>query len=218
MARQYRTLDTLRAELRAALGFSSAGASAGPNQTLLDSALRDAQVLLYYTHDWAHLRRYEIKQTGASATLIDYPATADPDRVKYISVYRGGVWSKPIPKGITPQFYTYQANKSWPQRWEPYEQIELWPQTDVDYQVRIFFIKALGRFTENADRATIDDTMVMLLAKANMKAHYRHPDAARYDTQATALLTSLKAKSWGQSTFNPGDWAEQEPLVRPVTV
>lgn len=218
MARQYRTLSDLRAELRAALGFGSTGASAGPNQTLLDSALRDAQTILYYTHDWAHLRRYETKQTGAAATLVDYPATANPDRITAISVYRGGVWSKPLPKGITPQLYTYQGNASWPQRWEPYEQIEIWPQTDVDYAMRIFFIKSLERFTQDGDRASIDDTMVMLLAKSNMKAHYRQPDAALYATQSTALLDKLKAKSWGQSVFNPGDFSEQEPLVRPVTV
>lgn len=218
MARQYRTLSELRAELRAALGFGSTGASAGPNQTLIDSALRDAQTLLYYTHDWAHLRRYETKQTGASATLIDYPATADQDRIKALSVYRGGVWSKALVKGIAPELYTYQANESWPQRWEPYAQIEIWPQTDADYAVRIFFIKALDAFTGDTDRASIDDTMIMLVAKANMKAHYRHPDAARYDTQASALINSLKAKSWSKSVFNADDYSEAEPMARPVTV
>ena len=33
-----------------------------------------------------------------------------------------------------------------------------------------------------------------------------------------ALLTRLKAKSWGQSKFNPQDWINEEPMVRPVVV
>jgi hypothetical protein len=60
-----------------------------------------------------------------------------------VSVLRGGVWSPPIQKGITPSMYTYQTNYSWPQRWEPYEQIEVWPAADQIYSLRIFFIKAL---------------------------------------------------------------------------
>lgn len=218
MARQYRTLSNLRAELRAALGFGASGASAGPNQTLIDSALRDAQTILYNVHDWAHLRAYETLTLGAIQTLLDYPATANPDRIKALSVFRGGVWSKALEKGITPQMYTYQGNPSWPKRWEPYAQIEIWPQSDQSYSIRCFYIQALGNFTSDNDRASIDDTMVMLLAKSNMKAHYRQPDAQLYSTQATSLLEKLKAKSWGQSVFNAKDFSEQEPMVRPVTV
>jgi hypothetical protein len=218
MPRQYRTLDDLRAELRAALGFGASGAAAGANQVLVDSHLRDAQTLLYYTHDWAHLRRYENLTLGASQYLLDYPATANPDRIKQISVLRSSVWSPPIPKGIPPQLYTTQDNESYPQRWEPYEQIEFWPKADQIYTVRVFFIKALERFTENADRASIDDTLIMILAKWTAKAHYRQPDAEIYKTQGEALLNRLKAKSWGQSVFNPGDYSAEEPLVKPVTV
>lgn len=218
MARTYRTLGDLRSELRSCLGFGASGAAAGANQVLIDSHLRTAQNMLYNAHDWAHLRRYETKQTGASATLIDYPTDANPDRIKALSVYRGGVWSKPLEKGIPSQLYTYQGNESWPQRWEPYEQIELWPQTDVDYPVRIFYIKALDAFTSDGDRASLDDENILLLAKWTTKAHYRQPDAGIYQTQGEALLTRLKAKSWGQSKFNPNDYINEEPLVRPQTV
>lgn len=218
MARQYRTLSALRAEIRAALGFGAAGASSGPNAVLIDSALRDAQTLLYWTHDWAFLRKYETLTLGVSQTLMDYPATANPDRIKALSAYRGSVWSPPLIKGISPQMYTYQANASWPQRWEPYEQIEIWPQADAIYPIRCFFIKALDDFSTDSDRATIDDTMIILLAKSNLKAHYRQPDAQLYATQSAALLEKLKGKSWGKSVFNPDDFSNAEPMVRPVTV
>lgn len=221
MARQYRTLGELRAEMRAMLGASSAGAAAGPNGTLVDAHLRNAQTLLYWTHDWAHLRKYELKDLGVGQHLIDYPASgngANPDRIRYVSVFRGGVWSPPLQKGITPSMYTYQQNLSWPQRWEPYTQIEVWPAADQVYSMRIFYIENLARLTEDADRASLDDTAISLVATATLKAHYRQPDAALSKDASDSLLVKLKVKSWGQDVFRPNDWINGEPLVRPQTV
>jgi hypothetical protein len=218
VARQYRTLGDLRAELRAALGFGAAGAAAGANQTNIDSHLRSAQNILYNAHDWAHLRKYETLNLGTGQYLIDYPTTANPDRVQALSVYRGGVWSKGLDKGISPQLYTYQNNASWPQRWEPYEQIQIWPLSDQAYSIRCFFIKALARFTQDNDRASIDDENILLIAKWTAKAHYRQPDAQIYQTLGESLLGKLKAKSWGKSKFNPMDFTEETPMVRPVVV
>lgn len=218
MARQYKTLGDLRSRMRAMLGNAAAGAAAGPNQQIVDGHLEDAQTLLYWAHDWAHLRMYATKTLGLHATLIDYPTGMNPDRVKAVSVYRGGVWSPPIPKGITPSMYTYQTNYSWPQRWEPYDQMEFWPAADQIYDVRIFYIENLGRFTQDGDRASIDDTLISLVAKATLKSHYRQPDAALAQKASDALLLKLKAKSWGQDVFRPSDWINSEPLVRPQTV
>jgi hypothetical protein len=204
--------------MRAMVGSGASGASAGVNATIIDTHLREAQTLLYWTHDWAHLRRYEIKLIGASQTLIDYPTWCNPDRVKWISVLRGTVWSTPLPKGITPSMYTYQANATWPQRWEPYAQIEIWPMTDQQYSLRIMGIQSLGAFNVDGDRATVDDSAISIGATATLKAHYRQPDAGIHQKIWDALLVKLKAKSWGQDVFKPGDWSEMEPLAKPVTV
>ncbi len=221
MARQYKTLGELRAEMRAMMGSASAGASAGPNTTIVDTHLRNAQALLYWTHDWAHLRKYALKSIGLSQCLVDYPDDgngANPDRIRFVSVLRGSVWSPPLPKGITPSMYTYQDNLSWPQRWEPYAQLEVWPKADQIYSLRIFFIENLGRFTQDSDRASLDDTAISLVATATLKAHYRQPDAAISQKASDTLVMNLKAKSWGQSVFRPQDWIDSEPLVRPQTV
>src|SRR4051812_21339657 len=104
MARQYKTLGELRSDMRAMLGAASAGAAAGPNQTLVDTHLRNAQTLLYWSHDWAHLRKYALKTLGLHEYLIDYPDDdngCNPARVRYVSVLRGDVWSPPLQKGIT---------------------------------------------------------------------------------------------------------------------
>lgn len=221
MPRQYRTLGDLRSEMRAMLGNAAAGAAAGPNATIVDTHLRNAQTLLYWTHDWAHLRKYGLKTLGTHAYLVDYPSDgngANPDRIRFVSVLRGGVWSPPLEKGITPSMYTYQENYSWPQRWEPYEQIEVWPAADQSYSLRIFYIDNLGRFTQDGDRASIDDTLISIVATATLKAHYRQPDAALAQKASDSLLIKLKGKSWGQDKFRPDDWINSEPLVRPQTV
>lgn len=218
MARQYRTLETLRTEMKAILGHGAAGSASGLNNVIIDAHLRDAQTLLYWNHEWAHLRKYEIKNLGVDQHLVDYPVTANPDRVLAISVSLSGVWSPPVPKGISPQLYTTQSNKSWPQRWEPYEQIEVWPIADQIYPLRIFFIKNMERFEQDGDRASIDDTLIATVAKGSLKAHYRQPDAALYQETAKNLLLTLKAKSWGRSRFRPEDAIDEEPVAKPVTV
>lgn len=197
------------------VGAGASGAAAGVASTIIDTHLRNAQTLLYNLHDWAHLRRYELKPLGQTQYLIDYPVTANPDRIRYISVLRGSVWSPPLRRGITPQMYTYQANASWPQCWEPYEQIELFPISDQAYSLRIFFIKALDRLTDDADRFSVDDVNVSLIATSTLKAHYRQPDAAGIKSMADELIRRLKEKSWGQDVFKPNDWREMEPLMRP---
>lgn len=211
------TLETLRSRLRARLGFSGAGAAAGVNQENLDAILQQAQVSLYWTHDWARLRRYTDTTVGADQYLINYPANAHPERIKAISVQVGSVWSPPLKKGITPQHYTTQDNTSRPYRWEPYEQIELWPKADQVYNVRIFYIKTLDDFDANDDRSTIDSDLIFTVALGDAKAHYRQPDAKTYADRAEALLLKMKARSWGQTTFNPNDYAD-DPLPKPVVV
>lgn len=221
MPRQYRTLGELRTEMRAMIGAAASGSVAGPNATLIDTHLRNAQVLLYWTHDWAHLRRYWEDELGADQHLLDYPSDSDwtcnPDRIKAVSVLRGGVWSRPLPKGIPPEFYTTQENKSWPQRWEPYDQMEFWPIADQAYDLRIFGIAQLARFTQDNDRASIDDVMISTVATATLKAHYRQPDAATWKDASDALLIKLRGKSWGKDVFKPGDF-KGEPLAKPQTI
>jgi hypothetical protein len=222
MARQYKTLGDLRSDMRAMLGSASSGAAAGPNATLIDTHLRNAQTLLYWTHDWAHLRHIWEDTLGVHQFLLDYPedddAVCNPDRVKAVSVLRGGVWSPPIPKGITPSMHTYQSNYSWPQRWDPYDQMRFWPSADQAYSMRIFGIRELARFTQDGDRASIDDTLISLVATATLKTHYRQPDANISQKASDSLLVKLKGKSWGQDVFKPQDWINSEPLVRPQTV
>lgn len=215
----YRTLEDLRDELRARLGFSASGSSAGVQVPILNSFLRSAQAILYWTHDWVKIKKYETKTLGANAYQIDYPTTANPERVTAVSILNGNLWTEGLRRGIKPEDFTYLDNYTLPTRWEPREQIEFNVKSDKAYSVRVFFVKALTRFTQDADRATIDDDLIFMHALGDAKAHYRHPDAKTYTDQRDALLIRLKAKSWGKTVFSPREYeAIDEPLQKPVVV
>jgi hypothetical protein len=92
---------------------------------------------------------------------IDYPTAANPERIKAISVLRGGVWRSAVAARhqagrITP---IRRSSPSWPQKWEPYEQIEIFPQTDQSYSLRIFYIKNLSASRKTDDTSDIDDLL-----------------------------------------------------------
>lgn len=219
MSFPYATLETLRDRLRKRLGYSSAGASAGALQPILDDFLKTAQDTLYWMAEWTRLRRYETRQLGVGQYLYDYPATANRDRITAISISREDEdqWSPPLTEGFPPERYTTQAQQRAPCAFQRYEQIEFDAQADQIYDVRVFYIKELDRFEQNGDRASIDDTMIFTVALGDAKAHYRQPDAKLYTDARDALLIKLKGKNWGRSRFSPYDWAE-EPLVKPVVV
>lgn len=212
-----RTLGDLRAVLRDRLGFASSGGTSGVLQSNLNSILSSEQTVLYWTHEWARLRRYYDTTVGTSQHLINYPTGCNPDRIRAISVKVGDVWQPPMMKGIPPEFYTTQDVQTYPRRWEPYQQIEFWPKADQLYNVRIFGLKDLDRFTQDGDYSTIDGDLILTAALGTAKAHYRHPDAALHVEQRAALLRSLKARSWGQTVFQPRDY-EPEPLPKPVVI
>lgn len=223
-AQVYKTLGELRSKLSARLGYGAAGAAAGVNATNLNSILYDSQVLLYNAHDWARMRRYTDVTVGANQYLIDYPEGCNPDRVKAISIDRGTsslspVWSPPLKKGISSSMYSTQGTTTTPYRWEPYEQIELFPKADRLYTVRVFYVHSLDRFTEDTDRASISDDDIFILSLGTAKAHYRQPDAKLHIDNATALLSHLKAKSWGKDVFSPYDYiVDDNPMVIPKVV
>lgn len=219
----YQTRGELRAELSGRLGFGATGASAGINQTNLNSIISRAQDLLYWTHDWSRLRRYTDVDIGVNQYLVDYPDTCNPERIKAIALNTGTaatpVWSSPLKRGISSSMYTTQGNTGPPWRWEPYEQIEFFPKANQLYSARVFYVRTLNPLTDDAHRTTIESTLVFIVALARAKAHYRHPDAKIYGDDSEALLLKLKSKSWGKDVFSPNDYLhDDQVLAKPVVV
>jgi len=220
-----RTLEDLRTELLGRCGFSAAGGAAGVIIPNMNSFLQNAQRVLYLLHDWARLRRYVTPTLGVGQFQLDYPDDCDPDRILGISIVdtttSPGISTPFLAKGIMPSAYSYRTDPNYrrrPARWEPFAQIEFDACADIIYLARIFYMKALGRFTENTDRATLNDTLIFLFALADAKAHYRQPDAPTYISQRDGITLKLKQLSWARSVWNPRDAGEEEMLAKPVVI
>jgi hypothetical protein len=211
----YRTLGDLRATLRARLGFGAQGSSGGANQVLLDSFLQNAQVQLYWLQDWRHLIESADFTTGVGQTLHDFPAGCERDRrVMKIEVEHAGQWVR-ICEGITTAMRSTVTSQSVPARFERFAQLELYPQADAAYTVRVWYVRDLGAFVEDDDPATLDDQMILLHAIANGKAHYRHPDAQVYEGQLNTLLSGIRGQSFStDGVYRRG--VAQEPERKPA--
>lgn len=218
----YRTLGELATELLARLGMGAMGASGGGNSTLIKSFLRNGQAQLYRMQEWKHLIDYQDKALGTSQNLIDYPAdgemnggsSARDKRILKLERVVDGQYT-PLEEGIRTDDWNTMDTESYPCRYERYSQIMVYPKADQAYTVRVWFVADLGRFTEDNDRATLDDEMVFLHALANAKAHYRQPDAQTYQGQLNTLLASLRGQSFAK-VYRRDD--RPAPDAKPVVV
>lgn len=195
----FKTLGELRSTLARRLGFGATG-SAGINAGLLDSFLQNAQDQLYPQFDWRHRIKYDEKVTGTGQSLYDYAPDCDPLRITEIAIFDGTQWV-PMKEGITWGMRS-DDSRTIPCRYERFAQMEIWPVPDTAYTIRRYYISAPERFTQDNDRASIDDGLILLHALANAKAHYKQADAASYGTQLQALMGRIKAKNRGQSVHS----------------
>lgn len=233
----FRTLEEMRVILRDRLGFASAGASAGANEAILNSFLSNGQVQIYWAQDWIKLKQYNEQTLGVGQYLAAYPIAGEilpngatlatdayPERILTVAINRSTIANSPdwkdLEDGIDTHHYNTQQILSYPQRCALYENnIELWPKNDSIRPLRIWFIRKLGRFTLNGDRATLDDEMIMLHALANAKAHYRHPDAQAYATQLGNLMSKIRGESFGNRRYLfRGAETKDDVPPRPVVV
>ena len=216
----YRTLETLRGIVTARLGFGSQGASIGAVATNVNGWLQNAQYQLYWMQDWKKLEQYSDKTLGVNQYLVDYPTNANIDRIKKMAVNIGSGTDQwyPLTEGIETAHYNTQADVNFPQRYERYTQIELWPKCDAVRTLRIWYIASLAAFTTNSDIASMDDEMILLHATATGKAHYRQPDSAMWSSQLEALLAKLRGKTFGNKRFMAPGKEDFDLVPRPRVV
>lgn len=222
----YKTLGELRSTLQTRLGFGAAGASAGVNAPIIDNFLFNAQVQLYWQFDWPRIKYRADKTMGVGQTLYDYPtlaagapADANEDRILKLEVNlttSGNPRWREVKPGITIDHRNSMVVNGFPQRYERFAQIEVIPAADQAYTLRTWYIGKLARFTQDNDRASIDDDLVFLHALVNAKQHYKQKDGEIYSTQLTALLNKLKSKGWVRRTFQRGPDEDVEP--RPLVI
>lgn len=213
----YRTLGELRGALLARLGMGAMGASGGANRALIDSFLQEGQRILYWMQDWNRLQWYEDKTTGAGQNVYDYPdACARDQRVLRLEVNYAGQWSK-LGEGISTGLWSTMDTQGPPARFERLAQILVYPKADAAYTLRVWYVADLQPFDQDGDRATLDDSMILLHATAHAKAHYRQPDAEIYKGQLDTLLARVRGQSFGSSgVYRRGD--DATPQRRPAVL
>ncbi|KAK6696998.1 hypothetical protein SNK04_014401 [Fusarium graminearum] len=198
------TLADLRKRLMIRLGFAAQANNPPPGmKELLNDLLQSAQVALFRrpTGEFRNVRWFSWPLT-AGQRLYDYPdndekngpqncpATLDPRQVTWVGRERDGVWAE-MHQGINPRSYTTSELTGLPQRYEFRNCIEIWPAPDETLGNLVIKGKFdLNRFTEDADKTTIDSEIVFLLALANGKQHYRQPDAQTYIQQLEVMIST----------------------------
>lgn len=195
----YRTLGELRGTILARLGMGAMGASGGANKALIDSFLFEAQQALYWMQDWKHLQWYEDETTGIGQNQYDYPAACERERrLLKVEVLHAGQWRQ-LREGITTDMWSTMSSRSFPARYERFEQLLIYPEPDAGYTLRKWYVRDLDPFSQDNHRATLDDSMILTHALAHAKAHYRQPDAQLYQGALESLLARIRAQSFGSN-------------------
>jgi hypothetical protein len=221
----WRTLQDLRQELRARLGHQATGAASGASNPIIDSFLRTSQEYIYWMADWKKLTAYFDDTIGAAQNLLDYPTDANPDRLYTPPGSKSPIWVQyssrwlSLSEGITVDHWDTMDNQnSYPTRYERYDQLLFWPKSNAVYTLKIWYIKKLERFTQENDRASVDDNLILTHALAKAKAHYRHPDANLYVSEWSTLEARVKGGTIGQNSVIRRTDPNTEPLPKPVVV
>lgn len=212
----YRTLGELRSTILARLGMGAMGASGGANKALIDSMLYEAQQALCWMQDWRDLTEFSEKTTGVGQNQYDYPeACAREKRLLRVEVLQAGMWQK-LAEGITTQMWSTMDSQTFPQRFERFAQVLIYPKSDAAYTLRLWYVKDVARFTQDGDRSTLNDSMILTHALAHAKAHYRQPDASLYQQALETLLARIRGQSFGSGGVyrrNSDANAEPKPAV-----
>ncbi len=220
----YRTLGDMRQELRVRLGFAATGSAQGASNDLLNSFLQQAQNSIYWEQDWKFLMTYVDVDLGVNQNQIDYPGAINPQRLVPPVGFKSPVWVKdsstwiPINEGISADMWDTMDTTSVPSAYERYNQILFYPKNNTLRTVRVWGIVNLGRFTQDADFASINSDLVFLHALAHAKAHYGKSDAAVYLTQFTALMNQLKGKQIGSNGVFSRGQPSDDRYFRPQVI
>lgn len=211
--RTYRTLLQLRQAIMRRLGWGNQLANPPPGSAeMINSFLYEAQYMLYYRFDSLRMERWFTWQLVPGVALYGFDDVLEtctkrlnPDKIHYVGVVRpGNLWT-PLIAGIPPLLNSYPNTSGYPIRYEIRQCIQVWPTPDNGAgQLVIKGIFDLLPFADDADVASIDDSLIFAFALANAKAHYRQPDAGNYVQQTEVLLQSLVAGTHTTQRYIPG--------------
>lgn len=183
----------------------------------VDQHLKAAHALIYRRYDALRTERWFSWDLTADVALYDFPdneevctKTLDPYKVRWVGVKEAdGAW-RPLTQGIPPHALGYSTGGP-PTHFDFRQCIQLWPaptMTEGQLIIRGHFNPEA--FAADADKPSVDDELVYLLALAQAKTQYQQPDAQLYMSQFEVHLGKLIAGSHGVNRYLPGGFAEAD--------
>lgn len=198
------TLGELAYRVAVRVGYGAQGGASAVQRPIIEDFVRSAQSQLIEQYHDTLLRvinDYDPGTLSVGQTLYDIPDDARPDDFEEIRLLtvEGDAAYPPLVRGITHGHRAYTDRRR-PERYEirlgttDQPQLELWPEPDDQYPIRMEYFLRQRDFRDDSDKATINGELIFLHALATAKAHYRHPDAEAISQQLNAMLSKLKAR------------------------
>ena len=173
------------------------------NRQIRDShvnMLQRIQERLWDDFTWPHLRVKRLRAVAQGQRYYSPPSEFQIDNIEKIEVYNGGGWRKLAP-GIFSEHYSAHDSdldqRSYPpMRWAIHEDedIEIWPISDQngdpetnEGMFKFTGIRNLKPFVKDADRADLDDNLLVMFAAAELLAAQGAKDAQLKLDQANQI-------------------------------
>lgn len=196
-------LDDLRAECRISLN----PAHNRQNRDTQIKMLQRKQEWFWNDFAWPHLRVERYLDLAAGQRFYDMPDDLDITRITKIEVRDSAVYGK-LHWGIDAQHYAaYDSEldaRAWPIRRVKItedEQLEVWPIPDQNYdpttldgRIKVTGIRHLKPLVADADRADLDDRLIVLHCAAEYLAASGAKDAQIKLDQANSLYLKLRGQ------------------------
>jgi hypothetical protein len=191
-----RILDMLRAEARLSMNPAH-------NRQIRDAhvnMLQRQQNRLWDDFTWPHLRVQRLKPVSSGQRYYSPPDDILIDNIERIEIYDGGTWRRLVP-GINGSHYSAHNSDLDERAYPPMawaihedEDIEIWPISDTNSDpatqegmLKFTGIRNLKPFFDDADRADLDDNLLVMFASAELLAAQGAKDAQLKLDQANQI-------------------------------
>lgn len=200
-------LTELISDLRHECGHSATVAHGVNSRDQLAYILKRTQRLLADEHDWPALVAYRNVSLLDGVRYYAYPSGLNFERIGDVWVKETTVWTR-LCYGIGPEHLSeYDSDdgfKTWPpRRWQhdtDTGQLEVWPVPDQAGTLRLRGQRALGAFVADSDTCTLDSTLIVLTAAAEILGRQKNEDAPLKLQMAQRLLVRLLARQRSDKT------------------
>ena len=213
------TLGELVLMLREEVGDATSAALGQNTLPGYKRTLRRTQEFLWGDWTWPHLRVYREEVLQAGQRYYSFPADLAFDRVENTHVRWDDNW-RPVCYGIELEHYN-ASDPELDNREDPVErgqvheddQFEVWPLPATDgLRLRFEGIRKLAPLIDDADRAELDDNLIVMFAAAEILGRKRASDGQAKAQVAGRLYRQLKGQQSKTTMFVMG--GGKDPAMR----